>query len=197
MSKQKLLNIAFDLFSKAHYNSVTLSEIAQKANIKKPSIYSHFESKESLFMEVFKNEESRVHEYISMFVKGNKDRDIETALRQFLMESIDYISENSPAGGFWSYLLFVTPYDLPESILKHIDGFKCFIKETIAEIIQKGNERNELINEDLDCLVYSYCCLLQGNIIMVLNSKTFHNEKVYESWEYFWAGARSKCQSKQ
>ena len=37
MSKQKILDAAFESFSKGHYNSVSISEISQKAGIKKPA----------------------------------------------------------------------------------------------------------------------------------------------------------------
>ena len=56
MTRQKLMDSAFEIFSRGTYSSVSLVDIAEKAGIKKPSIYAHFVSKEDLFLKVLDRE---------------------------------------------------------------------------------------------------------------------------------------------
>ena len=52
-TKEKIFEVALDLFSKKGYDSVSLREIADNVGIKKSSIYSHYPSKESILMDIF------------------------------------------------------------------------------------------------------------------------------------------------
>ena len=52
-TKQKIIDVSIDQFSKKGYDSVSLRQIAEEVGIKKSSIYSHFPSKEAILMEIF------------------------------------------------------------------------------------------------------------------------------------------------
>ena len=52
-TKQKIIDVSIDLFSKKGYDSVSLRQIAEEVGIKKSSIYSHFSSKEAILLEIF------------------------------------------------------------------------------------------------------------------------------------------------
>lgn len=47
-TKEEILNIAVDLFSRRNYNNIGVQEIAEKAGIKKATFYHHYESKKDL-----------------------------------------------------------------------------------------------------------------------------------------------------
>ena len=53
MSKQVIMDRAFESFGRDGYAETTLKSIATKAGIKAPSIYAHFASKEELFAAVY------------------------------------------------------------------------------------------------------------------------------------------------
>ena len=52
-TKEKIFDVALDLFSKKGYDSVSLREIAEEVGIKKSSIYSHYPSKETILISIF------------------------------------------------------------------------------------------------------------------------------------------------
>lgn len=192
MSKERILEVALDLFSKKHYKSVSLSEIAEKSGIKKSSIYAHFTSKEDLFIEVFENETNRLQENLEAFLIRNRDKDAEIILKQILIKSIEYVMEHTPVGGFWSYLLFVPIDDLPKQATIRINDLKSYIEKIFIELITRGIDKGQIINKDPSNLVYLYLCLLQGNLLMKLNSESFHMNKIIESWSCFWDGIRNR-----
>lgn len=54
-TKAKILNSAFQLFSKNNYHAVSMTEIANGADISKGTLYWYFDSKEELFREIAVN----------------------------------------------------------------------------------------------------------------------------------------------
>ncbi|MGM0499895.1 MAG: TetR/AcrR family transcriptional regulator [Bacillota bacterium] len=54
-TKTKILNSAFHLFSKNNYHAVSMTEIANGADISKGTLYWYFDSKEELFREIAVN----------------------------------------------------------------------------------------------------------------------------------------------
>jgi AcrR family transcriptional regulator len=82
-TKEKIFDVALDLFSKKGYDSVSLREIADEVGIKKSSIYSHYPSKESILMDIF--------EYFSDLFKYdeslNREELILTADNDILLEN--------------------------------------------------------------------------------------------------------------
>lgn len=48
-TKQKIRNVALDLFSTQGYNSTTVEDISKEVGIKAPSLYKHYESKQAIF----------------------------------------------------------------------------------------------------------------------------------------------------
>ena len=48
-TKQRILNMALELFSAKGHDSVSVGEIAKAVGIKAPSLYNHFPSKQAIF----------------------------------------------------------------------------------------------------------------------------------------------------
>lgn len=192
MSKEKILEAAFQLFSTGCYGCIALSEIAEKSEIKKPSIYAHFKSKEELFLEVLDKELDTVIKYVGEIITQNENCHSSEMLRIFLEKNIEYVIDNRPVGKFWSNLLFSTQKDLMEEINIRTSSLKNFVQQEIFSVIKRGVERKEIEGEDLHSLVFTYLSFLQGILIMTLNSKSYTIEDVNVAWNYFWEGIRKK-----
>ena len=55
IEKNVILQVAHDIFLKKGYKKTNISEIATKAKIAAGTFYNYFDSKESLFLEIFCN----------------------------------------------------------------------------------------------------------------------------------------------
>jgi TetR/AcrR family transcriptional regulator, cholesterol catabolism regulator len=58
-ARERVLNVAEQLFTERGYNAVTLKDIAQALNVKQASLYYHAESKEALYVEVLERNMKR------------------------------------------------------------------------------------------------------------------------------------------
>lgn len=61
-SRDTILNCALDLFSKAGYDAVGVSRIADAAGVKKPTLYYFFGSKQGLYEEILDTHFSKLFE---------------------------------------------------------------------------------------------------------------------------------------
>jgi len=52
-TKERIFEVALDLFAKKGYDAVSMREIAEAVGIKKASLYSHFASKDDLLGQIF------------------------------------------------------------------------------------------------------------------------------------------------
>jgi len=53
-TKEKIFNVAIDLFSRNGYNEVSIRKIAKEVGIKESSIYYHYSKKEDILDDIFK-----------------------------------------------------------------------------------------------------------------------------------------------
>lgn len=113
--KNKIIDNAITLFSEHGYEGTTLNEIAQSVNIKKASLYYHFNGKEDIYRSTVEN----CIEYLSNFItEAHKDRDYSLEnLYQFLYDFIFNVDEKYVR--LYVQLAF-TPRDLGNEFLKPI-----------------------------------------------------------------------------
>ena len=54
-AKQRIIDVAFEHFVQSGYEGASLADIAESVGIRKASIYTHFKSKDALFLELLKD----------------------------------------------------------------------------------------------------------------------------------------------
>jgi AcrR family transcriptional regulator len=63
---------AIKLFSQYGYKQTTISKIAEEVSIKAPTIYSHYKSKEDLFLQIFEEVNFEHVHHVSKVAKKMK-----------------------------------------------------------------------------------------------------------------------------
>ncbi|HCZ2724145.1 TetR family transcriptional regulator, partial [Pseudomonas aeruginosa] len=84
--KDKIIDNAITLFSEKGYDGTTLDDIAKSVNIKKASLYYHFDSKKSIYEQSVKC----CFDYLNNIIMMNQNKSNYSidALYQFLFEFI-------------------------------------------------------------------------------------------------------------
>lgn len=106
--RQRILDVAADLFAARGYHSTSVAEIAAAAGITKPVLYDHFASKQRLFIELM--EDIRDELTSRGAAAMHADADVETRVRAAVEAFFDYV-EQRPAA---ARVLLVTPRGEPE-----------------------------------------------------------------------------------
>ena len=70
--REQLLNVGRKLFSEKGFETVTVEEIAAKADVSKPVVYEHFGGKEGLYAVVVDRETNFLLDSISQALAGSR-----------------------------------------------------------------------------------------------------------------------------
>ena len=89
--REQLLSVGRKLFSEKGFESVTVEEIASKANVSKPVVYEHFGGKEGLYAVVVDRETNALLDAITNSLTGGSARQL---LEQAGMALFNYIDSN-------------------------------------------------------------------------------------------------------
>jgi AcrR family transcriptional regulator len=106
--RQRILDVAAELFAARGYHSTSVAEIAAAAGITKPVLYDHFASKQQLFIELM--EDIRDELTSRGAAAMHADADVETRVRAAVEAFFDYVEERPAA----ARVLLVTPRGEPE-----------------------------------------------------------------------------------
>ncbi|SHJ48413.1 TetR/AcrR family transcriptional regulator [Tepidibacter formicigenes] len=192
MTSQKIKKVALELMAQKGYEGTSLSEIANKVGIKKPSIYGHFLSKEELFFSVLNEEMIRFELYIKKMLIDVEINNIQNTLFDFLKGFIQYFYKDSARRGFWSGIIFFPPFELREKIKIKLNSIDELIYNNISDIISKRIKVKGISKKDLDKLVYSYICILKGSFTMLIYDDKFNIKRLKDIWEIYLSGIEEK-----
>ncbi len=181
-TKQKILEVAVDLFSKKGFNGVSVREIARNVGIKESSLYNHYKNKDDILTKIFDYYETEIEKA--------------TPSKEYLAEKINTL----PAHEFWKKGLTnfqqATQKPLMQKIskivllemfqnerardiaLKELFTRQQKLVETVFGLMQKRN----LVKQDLDpeflATEYAYGLLAMQFEYDVLRNWSFATDKV-------------------
>lgn len=191
MTRTKIKEAALQLFAENGYEGTSLAQIAKIVGIKKASIYSHFSSKEEIFFTVLDEELNKLSSYIDKLFLEINNISIESKLFEFLKGIIYYCSQNSIKKNFGSNIMFFPPIFLKDKIKSKMIVHQKNLHSKIYSIIKAAIEEGQIENKDLNELIYSFRCFLQGNFAMLVYDDKFTLEKLICNWNIYWNGLKN------
>ena len=90
--RQALKTAAYDVFSKKGYKETGISEIAKRAGIAVGSFYNYYDSKETIFLDVYIEENNRIRQ--AMMDDIDWQQDLVELVRQIFEQSQSLVSSN-------------------------------------------------------------------------------------------------------
>jgi AcrR family transcriptional regulator len=191
MSRQNIMEAALELFSKENYSAVSLADISGKVGIKKSSIYSHFSSKEELFLAVLDGQLKEIYTFIDKELNKEKDNRAEYKLYELFKKSIELVANNPVLGGFWKCILYSPPLGLHDQIKTKTSSLNKKLLNIEIQLIKLGIDSGEIKEQSIEKLIYSFSCLIHGNFIMVIMGNNFNLENLDHSWKIYWNGVKN------
>ena len=144
--KDKIIDNAITLFSEKGYYGTTLDDIAKSVNIKKASLYYHYDNKEEIYR---KSVENCFNYFKTFILESNNDSNYSIdGLYQFLFEFIFDIDER--------YIrLYVQLSSAPEELSSEIHNHLFGVNEVLdSEIIKYYDPSNiSMGKEDFQNLI--------------------------------------------
>ena len=122
-TKQKILEVSADLFSKKGFNGVSVREIARNVGIKESSLYNHYQNKDDILVKIFDYYETEIEKA--------------TPSEEYLAEKINSL----PANEFWEKGMINFQRATQKPLMQKIS------KIVLLEMFQNERARDIALNE--------------------------------------------------
>lgn len=177
--RERMLEVAKDLFVKNGYNSTTTADIVKYSGSSKGTLYYHFETKENLFLEVLKLEEDkwlqswRVEEKkcvnnTEKFHRFNELSAITDAYYPLQMAIVEFYSKDHES-------------KLIQEIINELD--QRYINQ-YYEIFRAGNEAGEWNIADIETVSEIAAATINGLIIFTIKADKEKRRKLIERFSH-------------
>ena len=188
-----LKQAALQLFVQNGYEGARLADIAKAVNIKTPSIYFHFASKEELFTQLF--EDIRDQKLAGIMALKERIRGMATA-RERLWCLYDAFShrryEDNPEAVFWKRCALFPPSFLEEKIHADLIAYQHrYVDELLRPTFAAGIGEGELRAMEIDKGVVVFLSMIQGMFSEYRYSEpAAYEQKIAILWDFFWDSVR-------
>jgi len=166
-TKKKIIEGAEILFTENGYDSTTVQDICNKAEISKGAFFYHFPTKEFLFLEILDKYLSELDKRMNEIEKKSKNTLRAMEEMVIILEEIFITSE----GKFTIFLEFLRKASKETEIMKKISYQFQKYKKYVYEMIEKG-KREENIKKEIDSEFISQL-IISLAIGMILKSSLF------------------------
>ena len=186
--KHEILNAAFDIFSEKGYH-LSVAELAKAVNIKTPSLYSHFESKDEIIELVVRDEIERYYSFLKGKMLEVSSFSCKEAMKSLYGSVIDYFSKDKRLR-FWRAVPFIQNQQLKSiSTQLIVDNDRNF-KQQMEQCFSKGQSNGEIRPDVSPGALRLYLCMIQGVLDgMLLYPKELVNiSDADELFEAYWDG---------
>jgi AcrR family transcriptional regulator len=100
-SQTAILAAAWQMFQEREYESVTMEDIAQRAGVSRPAVYSYFRSKRSIFLAISIAVNSRFQSSMQEFALIERGPSFDDELTSWVATYLKFLKE-----GYWTTLLW-------------------------------------------------------------------------------------------
>ncbi|MEK3805999.1 TetR/AcrR family transcriptional regulator [Bacillus sp. FSL H8-0547] len=189
MKSEQLKEIALKQFALNGYQGASLAAIAEKAGIKKQSIYSHFKSKEDLFIQTFYDSVQKELDFIEKYLSGSRTS-IRCMLNQFLFSYLNRYGENSNMK-FFLRTSFFPPVELEGQVKEGTEKYITGLEFLFYKLFEKYGRLQDEITAEKACV--TFLTIMDGLLVELLYGGSDRLEKRLEhSLEVFWRGISIK-----
>lgn len=162
IEKNVILQVAHDIFFKKGYKKTNISEIATKAKIAAGTFYNYFDSKESLFLEVYVQENERVRNDLISNLNLN-DLSVDQLLEKIFEYTINKVTHNKILAEWNNHQISSVLHQYYTSdVGKQNNTFHIFLTKTLRNILKEKKFDDDNIDELMR--VYDLIYYLDMNI---------------------------------
>ncbi len=187
MTAEKIKQIAQTLFTSHGYEGASLSIIANEVGIKKQSIYTHFKSKEELFLIIFNESVEQELRFVKTFILENKSSTLQEILYRFLTEYLERYERNNNTS-FFLKTSFFPPFHLEGNVKL---GSNKFVTELELLFMSLFDEKSDVLKLGItsETASLAYLTILDGLFVELLYGIPERlNKRITESWNVYWQG---------
>lgn len=190
MTASNIKASALKLFALNGYEATTMRDIATDCGLRAPSIYSHFESKNALFLdlvsELFLHITWEIDEAVIM-----EDFTLREVLFDVFKGYYHYFSSHELELKFWQRIRFLPPAGLESGYHMNQIGRKEPLLGLYLELFNKAFEKGQISNENIEMKVMTYFAFVSGYVdSLLIVPFTLADDLLQSAFNIYWKGIK-------
>lgn len=189
MTREKIKQAALNQLAQYGYEKAVLSSIAKEVGIKAPSIYSFFESKEALFMEIYQDLLDEHFKKLKELMTSNEGQAPEKRLKKLLQGILTYHIQSPKKTRVLIQLLLFPPEFIRKDMEKLFIEKEKMQRKLLSEIFTDALEKKVIREQKMDDLIVSFLCLMDGLFLeLFYYGEEVLMAKLEQIWRVYWTG---------
>ena len=176
MTKEKILDRSLELFATKGYFNCSMEDIAKAVDIKKPSLYFHYPSKESIFQAVFQRILDNYTVCIDRITDMEDEKNSLVKLSEIFTKYVKNCVNNLEMQ-FWDRYYYYPPDFFKDEFQSRTYQVEMELMNKLIQIVQKDIQRNELKPLDAQSIA---ACFYNMMIGLSMGVKFYDEEKINE-----------------
>ncbi|QNG60515.1 TetR/AcrR family transcriptional regulator [Metabacillus idriensis] len=184
MTSDQIKEAAIRHFAAQGFEGASLAAIANEVGIKKQSIYTHFKSKDELFLAVMTEVLNKEVEYIKKYFVPSDTKPLKNVLYQYLAEYSNRYEKDDNTK-FMLRICFLPPSHLYEEVMNHVYSYL----DTFEELLTAIFTNEHVISVNVSEAAIAYMGLVDAVLVeMLYGGKERFNKRLPPCWNVFWNG---------
>lgn len=189
MKSTELLLIALDHFAKEGYEGASLSNIAEEAGIKKPSIYAHYKGKDDLFLSAMQYSLDTQRDHLAAYFSSVRNEPLEAVLKGYFTWFAKENDENEQM----KFILRVTyfpPIKLEKEIGELINPFFDDMHRHLTRLLRERERQQQILySDDYSRNALAFLTIMEGTMTeLVYSGIDGYWKRLDAIWPIFWRG---------
>ncbi len=189
-TKEKIKTAAFSLFAKNGYAGTSMNDIAGAVGINKASLYSHFSSKEEIFLNIYESVAKDYETLYERIIEDSKQFNVEKRLQYIFHNYILHFYQNPDIQSFWNQLNFYTPPEIHEKYYNDISVRNKKYSGKMIKIFEDAMKQGALRRGDAEKMYVSFWAMCEGALSVMLAIKKTDEIRIDNFWVDLWSGFR-------
>ncbi len=154
--RAEILKACRELYEKMNFKEISIKEISRYTSFSRPSIYNYFATKESIFLEIFREEYFVWCDDMDTILKDNKALSVK--------EFADKLAQTLANRPMLLKLLSMNIYDLEENCsLEELTNFKKIYKRALETMsLLLSTYFPQMSKEDIEYFIYTFFPFMFG-----------------------------------
>lgn len=188
MTANRIKEVALTHFAKNGYNGASLAGIAEEVGIKKPSIYSHFEGKDDLFLQVIESVTNDELAFVTHFFQSYENLSLHDRLYQFLIQYKERYEKEAKTK-FLLRMAFFPPDHMHEQIMDYFYSYLDNVESLLVPIFVRAIHDREIDLIAAEIATTAFLGLLDGVLVeMLYGGQERFEKRLHASWKVYWCG---------
>ncbi len=191
-TKEAIKEKALSLFARKGYYGTSISDITDAVGITKSSLYSHYKSKDELFLAVSEDVHNQHGRLFERLIEDSKTFEVKDRLRFNFKEYILYFYRNADIRSFSNQTLFHVPPELFKRLRSDYLVWEKQYRSRLEEMFRQGMERGIICKGDSGKMVWSFKAKRDGVLGWICVSTELTEESINDFWNDFWFGVKKR-----